>query len=115
MPEAEASVSERGAPLWFHAWDDSRPVPQYMDSVAQPDGSYITVYRDKIPPRVIKAAFESKVAADIHRQGELQTQNKLAWFVIPALILVVVLIAGVLWFDWNSFCATHASQCGGVP
>src|SRR5712692_701777 len=57
VPESEAAIDARGAPMWFFAWDESRCIPQYMDTkeVTNEKGDRYTVteFREKVPPEVI--------------------------------------------------------------
>lgn len=103
VPDNEASNSASGAPLWFHNWDDSRPIPVTLGKDAE--------FRERMPPEVIRKGFESKVAADIHRHGAPET-HKTSWLILVAILVLVVLIMGVLYYDYNTYCATHPNQCG---
>ena len=114
VPDSEASNSASGAPLYFHNWDDTRPIPTTIDTFTEPDGSVTTRYRERIPPGIIKAGFQSKVAEDIHRHG-LPSPPKTGWLILVALVVMAILIAGVLYYDYNSYCALHPNSCGGNP
>lgn len=116
VPEAEASVSASGAPMWFHAWDEFRCIPQYMDTVQDPEtGEYKTIYRSKVPPSVIRAGFEAVIAKDIHREGQQPRREGFSWFIVIGLIVLTLVAIGSLYYSYNTFCATHPQSCGGLP
>ncbi len=111
VPETEASQSSNGAPLYFHNWDDTRPIPTDLDSKMLPDGTVVKEYRDRIPPEVIKAGFSAKIAADIHRQGEQAKPSKLAWYIVFGLMIVVLIQLVNTYYGYNVNCALHTDAC----
>ncbi len=117
VPESEAAIDARGAPMWFHAWDESRCIPQYMDTVEVMDEKgerYTkTEFREKIPPEVIKAGFLGMAASSINI-GNLdaeQKPNKLAWYIVPMLLIITIAALVGAYYEYNTTCALHTLAC----
>lgn len=112
LPESEAALTVNGVPLWFHQWDDIRAIPQYMDTVVGPDGKTSLQYRPKIPPAVIKAAFKSQVAKDIHREEQpKEGPSGFKWYTVVILAVLVLVTFATLYFSWNAYCGNHPTAC----
>ncbi len=111
LPESEASLSSNGAPMWFHAWDEARAVPQYMDTVVGPDGKASLQFRPKVPPAILAAALKSKVARDIHREEEESKPEGFKWATITLLIIGIMITVGVLYFEYSNYCGIHPKLC----
>lgn len=112
LPEGEAATSASGAPMWFHQYDEFRCIPQYMDTVVDEEtGESITKFREKMPPSVICDGFESKTVADIQRDTQPVEKNFPMWIMATGIIVIVILIAGIMWYDYNTTCAVHSAAC----
>jgi len=111
LPESEASLNANGAPMWFHAWDEGRAIPQYMDTVVGPDGKATLVFRPKVPPSILQAALKSKVAHDIHREEEAPKVEGFKWATITLLIITIVIMIGVLYFEYSNHCGISPKSC----
>lgn len=115
LPESEATLSEHGASMWFHAYNEFRAIPQYMDvtTVTNIDGSTSPVkeWRQMVPPDLIKEGFRSKIAVDINRESEPAKRDKLAWYIVPMLIIIVIMIAALVYYDYNTTCALGTQAC----
>lgn len=118
VPESESAIDGRGAPMWFHAWDESRPIPQYMDTIEVTDEKtgerYTkTEYREKLPPEVIKAGFIGMAASSINI-GNLDMEkqpNKFPFFVVPILIIIAIGVLVGVYYEYNTTCALHTIAC----
>jgi hypothetical protein len=117
VPDEEASASGSGAPLWFHNWDDARPIPTSLDTITDPEtGQVTTKYRDRLSPVSIRKGFENQVAADIHRNTEPNPQRGMSTLMLVLIIAGIVLMVGVLYYEYSNGCAVHAATCqGSVP
>lgn len=112
LPESEASLNVNGAPMWFHAWNEMRAIPQYMDTIVGPDGKEHMEYRPKIPPSVIKAAFKSQVAKDIHREEQpKEGPSGFKWYTVTALGVGIIIMVALLYFEYNNYCGLHPAAC----
>lgn len=112
MAESEASLSQNGAPMWFHAWNETRAIPQYMDTVVGPDGKARLEFRPKVPPSVFKAGMKSKVARDLHRdEDEKPGPSGFKWYTVTALGLAIIIMIAVLYFEYSNYCGIHAHAC----
>ena len=104
--------------MWFHAWDESRCIPQYMDTIEKTNpetGERFTVteFREKIPPEVIKAGFLGMAASSINI-GNLdveQKPNKLAWYIVPMLLIITIAALVGVYYEYNTTCALHTMAC----
>lgn len=100
--------------MWFHAWDEARAIPQYMETVEEldKDNNVITktVFRDKVPPAVIRAGLRSKVAAEMHPVAE-QKENKLAWYIVPMLLLILIGVLATALYAHDAVCVVHGRTC----
>ena len=111
LPEAEAAISEHGAPMYFHAWDDARCIPQYMDTIMDEEtGEYKTVFRPKVPPEIIRAGFRSKIAVEMHPPPR-EESNKLAWYIVPMIFLVLLAVLATAYYSHDVACAVRAHSC----
>lgn len=114
VPDQEASASASGAPLWFHNWDDARPIPTSLDVVTdEASGMTTTKYRERMSPEAIRRGFENKIAADVHRNTEQNPQRGMSTLMLIILIVAVVLMVGVLYYEYSNGCAVHAATCNG--
>jgi hypothetical protein len=111
LPESEASLSSNGASMHFHSWDEARAIPQYMDTVVGPDGRASLQFRPKVPPAILAAALKSKVARDIHREEELSKPEGFKWATITLLIIGIVIMIGVLYFEYSNHCGISPKSC----
>lgn len=111
VPDEAASASANGAPMWLHNWDDSRPIETNIDTIHNPDGSVTTKFRERIPPEVIQAGFEGKVVADLAHEGDEVKSNKLAWYIVPMLLILLLAIVVELYYGYNNYCGLHPKSC----
>lgn len=112
LAESEAALSVNGVPMWFFQWNETRAIPQYMDQVVGPDGKPRLEFRPKIPPSVIKAAFKSQVAKDIHREEQpTEGPSGFKWYTVVALGILVLITFATLYFSWNAYCGNHPTAC----
>jgi hypothetical protein len=114
VPESEAATSASGAPMWFHAYDDFRAIPQYMDTIIDEEtGEAKTVFREKIPPRLIAEGFESTTIAQIHADTEPKPRDIPLWIIITGLAVVIIILIAIGYYDYNTTCAVKSAACGG--
>jgi hypothetical protein len=118
VPEAEAAIDARGAPMWFHAWDESRCIPQYMDTIEvtnEDTGERYTQtqFREKVPPEVIRAGFLGMAASavNIGNLDQEKVPNKFPFFVVPILIIIAIGVLVGVWYEYNTTCALHTVAC----
>lgn len=112
LPDAEASLNVNGAPMWFHAWDEARAIPQYMDTEVGKDGKARLVFRPKVPPSILAAGMKTKVARDIHRDEEAEKGPEgFKWSTTILLLLGIVVMVTVLYFEYNNYCGLHPHNC----
>jgi hypothetical protein len=112
LPDSEASLSNNGAPMWFHQWDDARAVPQYMDTIVGADGRASLQFRPKIPPSLFAAGMKSKVAIDLHRdEKEPQKTEGFKWITVTLLVIGIVIMIGVLYFEYSNHCGISPKSC----
>jgi hypothetical protein len=116
VPESEAAIDAQGANMWFHAWDESRCIPQYMDTVEKTNEETgerytVTEFREKVPPELIKAGFIGKTASDIHALDQQKEVSKFPFFVVPILIIIVIGVLVIAWYDYNTTCALRTVAC----
>lgn len=118
VPESEAAIDAQGANMWFHAWDESRCIPQYMDTVQETDPKTgetytITKFREKVPPEVIHAGFLAMAASAINigNLDQEKTVNKLPFFLVPVLVIVLIAALVGVYYEYNTTCALHTLAC----
>lgn len=112
LPDGEASLNTNGAPMWFHAWDEARAIPQYMDSEVGPDGKPRRVFRPKVPPSILAAGMKTKVARDIHRdEEEPKGPEGFKFLTIALLGIMIVVMVVVLYFEYSNHCGLSPKSC----
>lgn len=115
VPEGEAAISASGAPMWFHSWDEFRCIPQYMDTkVNEETGETITAYHEKMPPHLIAEGFASKTVADIQADTQPKPRDFPLWIIVTGVIITIILIGAVAYYDYNTTCAVHSAACAAT-
>ena len=99
-----AGLTSNGRAAWIWKWDEAEPVP-VLDFKKNKDGWN---------PDIIKKAFMTKIAKDMHRVGEEPptrvTGRNFIIVLVVAVIIVFALIAA--YFSYNTYCALAPARCG---
>lgn len=94
----EYTIFSKGRPGCEYNYDDARPRRRYGEGDA------------KIPPSLIMAGYDNDSIERTHGMGKPKLKASTA-LIIFLLILILMAVAGTLYYEQNIACATHSAAC----
>ncbi len=102
-----AGLSSNGRLAMIFKWDEAEPIP-VLD---------FKKGRDGWDPQVIRKAFSTKIAKDMHRVGEEPPTRLSGRNFTIVLVLAIVVTLGLVaaYYSYNTYCALAPARCGLFP
>ena len=97
----EAKTTDRGKPCWYFNSDNSVPL-------SRDNGDLV------IDPGLFKAAFETKIAEEMHKTGEepKEDHSRRTWAIVSLLLFLAIALGGIAaYYSYNVCYAVHAVTC----